>query len=549
MSSVWRVACVRIPRFPIAAAWNARRPDAAKCLTETSGAGDPSSPAPGDAPSLPNSPGSSWAPVWDEQPVALVDGTRLRAVSSAASRARVRPGMTVPEARAVCAALTVIRWSDDTISAAATAVTAALLAASPQVTPVAGEPGLWWVGATGFDALGGERTLAQALMDVGRRWHPRTRVAIAGSCAAARAATWAVGAALGPVRIPLGGDARYLARAPLALIPMDDEMRETLAALGMRDAGAFAALEAEDVERRWGDVGLAAWRLARGEDERRPVLARGAPPRTVDAELAASTPTMEPVLFLVRAALDTLASALVADGRSAAVVAITLTLDDARSALPKAGAQAHTVTREIRIPRPTARAVHLFDHCRALLERWPLTAPACGVRVSITATAPLAGEQGDLLASEWRDPSAIDAALARLRAELGDDGVVKPVARDEHAPERAGAWVSDDTDTDAGDADAGTAPDDAQADAERSVLRLLETPEPAQVACAGDAPSAVRWRGRRIALAHVTGPEHLSGDWWRDDAYRRTYWQGEGDGMELVLFRERDAWYVQGWYD
>jgi protein ImuB len=485
--------------------------------------------------------------VWDEQPIALVDGTRLRAVSAAAARARVRPGMTVPEARAMCAGLTVIPWYDDPIIAATTTVTAALLAASPQVTPVAGEPGLWWVGAAGFDALGGERALARALVDVGQRWHPRTRVAIAGSCVAARAATWASGAALGPVRIPLGGDARYLARAPLALIPMDDEMRDTLAALGMRDAGAFAALEAEDVERRWGDEGLAAWRLARGEDDRRPVLARAAPPRTVDAELAASTPTMEPVLFLVRAALDTLASALVADGRAAAVVAITLTLDDARSALPRAGARAHTVTREIRIPRPTARAAHLFDHCRALLERWPLTAPACGVRVSITATAPLAGEQGDLLATEWRDPSAIDAALARLRAELGDDGVVKPVARDEHAPERAGAWIPGDTD--AGDDDAGAAPEVANVDAERSALRLLETPEPAVVACDGDAPRAVRWRGRRIALAHVTGPERISGDWWRDDGYRRTYWQGEGDGMELVLFRERDAWYVQGWYD
>src|SRR6185437_2477574 len=338
------------------------------------------------------------------------------------------------------------------------------------------------------------------------------------------------GATTGPVRIPLGGDARYLARAPLALIPMDDEMRDTLAALGLRDAGAFAALEAEDVERRWGDEGLAAWRLARGEDDRRPVLARAAPPRTVDAELAASTPTMEPVLFLVRAALDTLASALVADGRAAAVVAITLTLDDARSALPRAGARAHTVTREIRIPRPTARAAHLFDHCRALLERWPLTAPACGVRVSITATAPLAGEQGDLLASEWRDPSAIDAAL------------------DAHAPERAGAWVSDGTGSAADDDGAG-APDAPNADGERSALRLLETPEPAVVACDGDAPRAVRWRGRRIALAHVTGPERLSGDWWRDDRYRRTYWQGEGDGMELVLFRERDAWFVQGWYD
>ena len=40
---------------------------------------------------------------------------------------------------------------------------------------------------------------------------------------------------------------------------MDEELRETLHSLGIRDGGALAALSADDVERRWGPEGLAAW--------------------------------------------------------------------------------------------------------------------------------------------------------------------------------------------------------------------------------------------------------------------------------------------------
>ncbi|MFL5620673.1 MAG: hypothetical protein ACJ79A_20020, partial [Gemmatimonadaceae bacterium] len=365
---------------------------------------------------------------WDEHPIALIDagGKRLRAVTAAAGRAGVRAGMRPAEARALCADLVELPWDDVAIEAAITEASAALLSASPQVTPVEGAPGLWWVGASGFDPVGGERALAVELLRVAKRWHPRPRAAIAGSCVAARAATWA-GASFDPRAtdrslvhvVPAGHDAAYLAPAPLALVPMDEELRAALHALGLRTVGALAALTAEDVERRWGDAGIRAWRLARADDLRRPVLARVETQPAVEVELAAPSSTMEPVLFLVRAALDRLVQELIAHGRAAAAVAITLTLDDARGALPSE--PAHTVTREMRPARPLARVAPLFERCRALLDRWTLSAPVCAVRVAIAAAAPLTGEQGDLLSASWRDIGAADAAIERLRSELGTD--------------------------------------------------------------------------------------------------------------------------------
>jgi protein ImuB len=542
---------------------------------------------------------------WDEHPVALIEagGKRLRAVTAAAARAGLRAGMRPAEARALCADLIELPWDDVAIDAAITEASAAFLSAGPQVSPVAGAPGLWWVGASGFDPVGGERALAVELLRVAKRWHPRPRVAIAGSCVAARAATWA-GATFdqrGSERslvhvVPAGHDAAYLAPAPLALVPMDEELRSALHALGLRTVGALAALSAEDVERRWGDTGIRAWRLARADDLRRPVLARVETQPAVEVELGAPSSTMEPVLFLVRAALDRLVQELVAHGRAAAAVAITLTLDDARGALTSK--PLHTVTREVRPARPLARVAPLFERCRALLDRWTLSAPVSAVRVAISAAAPLTGEQGDLLSASWRDIGAADAALERLRAELGPNAIVRAVHQDTHRPERAGVWrdalevetivrTRDVPRNDGPGADPSTAlgmtkgvipsersesrdlhsraPRRAMTDVPRALQvvrepdpppstmaahRALEPAEPVEVECEGEVPRVVTWRGHRIAVSRPIGPERLSGDWW-DDGYRRDYWRCESLAGEFVVYLDRadDAWRLQGWVD
>jgi protein ImuB len=509
--------------------------------------------------------------------------------------------MRPAEARALCADLIELPWDDVAIGTAITEGSAQLLAASPQVTPVAGAPGLWWVGASGFDAVGGERVLAHTLLRVARRWHPRPRVAIAGSCVAARAATWA-GASFEQGAddrklvhvVPAGSDASYLAPAPLALVPMDDELRAGLQALGLRTVGMYASLSAEDVERRWGEVGLRAWRLARADDPRRPVLARVETHPAVEVELASPASTMEPVLFLVRAALDRLVQQMIAHGRAVAAIAITLTLDDARG--PMATGPAHTVTREARPARPLARVLPLFERCRALLDAWTLDAPVIAVRVAIVAAAPLSGEQGDLLDTSWRDLGAADAALERLRAELGTGAIVRAQAQDSHRPEKAGVWREAGAPVEPvtrepltanrnGNSDGLTPPVRASirstlpSDAPPPTLRLvspftvhgsrftepaaslappattmarraLDPPEPVEVLCDGETPRVVTWRGQRITVMRALGPERLSGDWW-DDGYRRDYWRCESIAGDLTVYWDRsdDSWRLQSWGD
>ncbi|MGZ8467965.1 MAG: Y-family DNA polymerase [Gemmatirosa sp.] len=518
------------------------------------------------------------APHWDERPIAVAEGDagparRLRVVSAHAGRLGVRAGMTVASARARCAALEVWPWDEDAVRRAIDAVSALLLVASPQVTPLAGGPGLWWVGAGGLDGVGGERGLARALHRLAGAWHPGARVGVADSCVAARAATWDYGppepvadpyaavyaaylppappparpappaAPRGCVVVPRGGCAAYLATVPLALVQMDAEVRAGLAALGVRTAGGLAALDAGDVEARWGPAGLGAWQLARGEDRRRPGLVRVEARRSVSTELAAPSTTIEPVLFLVRAALDRLVADLARDALGAAAVALTLHLD--------VGAT-RTITREVRLPRPQARVAPLFERCRALLERAALPAPVCGVTVSVPATGRLGSDQGDLLSPAWHDPAAVEAAFARIRAELGPNVVVRAVARDHHRPERAGQWLPvDGVDAPPTDAAPDLPPPTSVPTPDPAALRLLEPPESAAVEPDGaGAPATVHWRGRALAVTRADGPERLSGEWWADP-YRRDYWRCTTAAGLLLAYRDRrvGGWWVQGWYD
>ena len=559
MQPRWRVACVRIPRFPIGAVWR-NATDAESSSMQLSFALEPMEPPPPSPLTTPHSHTNGVAPkppaagsndqpkkkpFWDAEPIVLVEGQRgggnVRAATAAAGRSRIRVGMTLTEAKARCAALIARPWDDAVIAREITRATASFVAASPQVTPVTGAPGLWWIGVHGMDALGGEVELARALWYIAKEWHPQARVAIAGSCVAARAATWQAGAERWVIT-PTADDSAYLSQVPLGLIPMDPDMREALFALGVRTAGALAGLEADDVERRWGETGLGAWRLARGDDPRRPVLAHLDSRRSVTTELNPSLTSTEPLVFLLRSALERLVREGIAEGRSIATIALTLTLDDAQG---KATLQPrpHTVTREVRLPKPLARVGPLLERCRMLLEKWTLSAPVSCLTVSIAATAPLSGDQGDLLDTSWRDPAAAEAAFARLRAELGLGAIVQPALGDSHKPEEAGKWNEASLEVEV--------PIETAPDIPTTVglaHRQLEAAEPVQVDCEHERPKALRWRSRVWRIHHAVGPERLAGEWWRDP-YARDYWRCEEDGgATLVVYRRSDGeWFVQGW--
>lgn len=521
MSSIIRVACVRIPKFPIGAVWLGESSRPARPPAEPTS--DGRARETGDA-----SPGDKVVH-WDQRLLALTANERILLASSQASALGVRQGMTLPAARAMCAGLEVQAWNDRAIDQAVHRFTAACLALSPQVTPA--RPGIWWIGAHGLQGYGGESGVIRSLLTRARRWHPDARVAVASSCIAAWVATWLRGAGR---LVPRGADRALLAQAPLSLIPMDAELRDTLAALGLATAGQFAALDAGDVEQRFGSPGLAAWRLARGEDERRPTLSRPVPEDTVITELSTPAETLEPVLFLVRAALGRLIGQVASDGMAVAALEVELKLD---TSPPRSS------SRRVTLAFPLARLAPLFEQCRAILEDWALEAPVLSVVVRIIERTRPSGEQGDLLHTGWRDPAAAEAAFARLRAALGADAVVRPALRDGFALERRGAWEEERGVE--SKPPAALPPCHPPAPSPAAPLRLLSPPEP--IALTADA-TAFTWRGRRWAITDRGNAERLSGDWW-SSSFARDYASWTSEGTAFVVFLSEGTWNLHGWYD
>ena len=444
----------------------------------------------------------------------------------------------------------------------------ALFEATPRVA-VAG-PGLCRADARGWERRGGGEALARRLhRAVRRREADPAGVGIAGSGVAADAASrlailreeWGGDGSGGDeptVIVPAGEEAAFLASLPVGLLPVSEETKETLRTLGLGRVGKVAARDREELEARFGPEGIRLHRWARGEDDRVFPALSPEPVPSASMELDGAVRETEPLLFVLRRLLARLCGDLEEEGRCAERVLLRLETDGGE-----------TREAEIAPARPTRREDLLLDLCRAALERAEgapdgtgLPAPVAAVAVEVPERAPAEVRQGDLFASGRRDPAAVAATLARLRARAPDEEwVVRPDPLPDHRPERRSRWrpvEAGDRPAPGGESGGSAGERDDRLSAEDGgvpgVLRLLPEPRRVGVRADGDRPAALRDDGGVHELAAAEGPERLSGDWWRDP-YRREYYRVcTGAGELLWLYREagedgEPRWWLHGWWD
>jgi protein ImuB len=477
------------------------------------------------------------------------------AVCAHAARRGITPGMALAQAKALAGDLAAVPWDAERLARAALSVTGALLEASPRVTWDGGtggpgdrirNEGVWWVDAAG---LGEEKRLAQHLIRIAKKLDlGPVRVGIADSPIAAYAATFrrpTVPPSHAPpltTLVPSGRDVAFLAPFPIALLDLDEDLAETLGALGLATIGQIAALDGDEVEARFGPEGLAAHRLARGIDARGPSLPRDDTLPAIECDLGAPVADAEPLLFVMKGALASLGASLRAKGLAAREIAITLSLDDGSS-----------VERTVRPARPTSHEGALFDHCRAALEDWQLPEPVTAIALRATETVPGSGEQGDLLAVRWADPSALEAAFDRIRGREGTDAVARPELRDGHLPADGGAWSLNTGDRATGGQRNGTrlpVPPSRPPVPRSSALRLLASPLPVRVRLGRSGLEAFRKDDTWYDVIDWSGPERVAPRWWRTADGVRDYFTARAASGELwLLFRSKKVWFVEGWWD
>jgi protein ImuB len=463
---------------------------------------------------------------------------RVVACSRRAREEAVKEGMTATQARAVAPHVILIDAEPAAYRHGMQAVGEALLALS--VTVDVDHLGTAY--ALVPPRLGGP-VFADRAIDAVRRLGITARAGVADDRFTAWAATQATPHEA--VRIVShGGSARFLAPLPLSLLPLDGDVRRTLALLGVRTLGDFAALPPPSVGRRWSESGSDLQALARGDD-RRPLCAF-VPMEAIHErlELEDEVTELEPLLFLARPLLERACQRVVGRGRAAARVRIALR------------GEGKTTEATLAPSRPTPSARLLLDLLRAHLAERTLDHPVAILEATIVEEGALEAQELDLLDRAAPSADAVDRTVARLRAAFGEGAAFAAMLEDRHRPEAA--WSLTPFDPPASRRRPSkrarpvppvvpTPPHGGQA-----ALRLLDPPSPADVD--GDLARGARLviDGQRHAVVDLAGPSRLEGEWWTDAPLGRDYYEVEtDDGARYWIFRDHadGRLYLHGIFD
>lgn len=474
-------------------------------------------------------------PAWRAHPVVVIDEDRPQgAVLWACERARaagVQLGQRYAHALSLCGGLRARVVPPEQIEAALAELRTALHRVSPRVEP--GEPGTFWLDGDGLARIFASGTawgveISKAAAELGF-----TGSTVVGF---SRFATYAIARATRHGVTVLRGDAdeRLAAAAvPLARLDIAPKLRDALARLGVTTVGQMVRLPGGGILERFGREAHRLYQLAAGE--RWDPLVPLAPPEAPDERvlLDDEEDDVERLVFVLKTPIDRLLDRLAARGRAVTALHVELSL---KHAVGKIEVRADCIKPAA--ATLDARALLRLVHLR--LTGMPPGAPVNALRVWADDVAATREQLALFAAKPRRDLRAADEAVAKLRAELGDDAVVRAVLREGHLPEASFGWerlihvVA-------------AKPDPRLV--RPLVRRMLVRPQPLP-------PQArqVRDDGWLLsglehgAVTRIFGPYVVSGGWWTHEVHREYHFAElkRGDCLWVYYDRNRRRWFWQG---
>ncbi|WP_428938042.1 Y-family DNA polymerase [Fontivita pretiosa] len=212
---------------------------------------------------------------------------------------------------------------------------------------------------------------------------------------------------------------------------------------------------------------------------------------------------------------------------------------------------AATLRRTIHLSRPSRQPGNLFNLLRCAMENIETDTGFLGIRLVVARSQRISEEQIDLAEDET---FAAEAELAhlieRLRIRLGDRVILQPCLVESYVPEKACHAVP------ALDLVRSRTPGPCYTAAIRP-LHLLNMPEQIGVIVSPSHDCEGRcvcftWRGRVHRVIHSVGPERIAGQWWQGHHKTRDYFDVEDEtGKRYWIFRvtETRKWYVHGEFE
>jgi protein ImuB len=505
-------------------------------------------------------------PEWSGHAVAVVDRDAAQGLilwsNERARESRILPGLRYASALSLLPSLRAGVVARPDIDAAIASLTGQLRFYTPDVEPSHDEPGVFWLGASGLSLLYPSLVRwAELIRDEATRAGFRAAVVVGftrfGTCALAKTVAAAIanagGAETGPGRAKHGpggeatGPARAgqpcvlespadersgAARVPLARLSLDPAVRDTLERLGITTLGGFLALPANGVRTRFGEEAHRFHRAASG-DLATP-LQPAPPPEPLASSVHLDDPetSLERLLTVVERELRSLARSLDEHGRVLAAVATQLVFDDG--------------TRTAERLQPASPTLDLAQIVELLRLRLASVLAAHANARGVTDLhlecegAAAAHAQSELFAAKPpRDSAAAARAMARVRAELGDDAVVRAVLRDAHLPEARFAWER---------VDAVAPPKPRAVRTPPLVRRIHARALPFSPGRHRDAQAELIRHIDEGTVRETLGPYIVAGGWWTREVQREYYFVRIATGRVLWMYydRRRMGWFIQG---
>ncbi|MDH4037944.1 MAG: DNA polymerase Y family protein [Candidatus Krumholzibacteria bacterium] len=476
-------------------------------------------------------------PDWRDQPVAVVDrdtaqGTILWS-NERARESRILPGMRYAAALYLAPGLRAGVVAQNDIDAATGLLIEALRFYTPDIEPSREEAGVFWMGASGLSLLYPSLLRwAYLVYEEAMRAGFEAGVVLGYS----RFATYALARASSRPRVEVSeSDAEERARAdavPLSRLNLDADTRDTLARLGITTLGGFLALPGTGIRKRFGERAQSLHRTAKEglAAPLQPMVARE-PARAV-VNLDDPEGNLTRLMAVIEREVQTLARRLDERAEVLTGVALQLEFDDGT-----------TAAERLHPASPTLDLMQVTELLQLRLSG-TLTAHADArgvttIRIELEgATATHA--QTDLFAARpARDTAAAARALARVRAELGDDAVVKAVLRDGHLPEARFVWEPVTT---------VPMPQPRSIAATPLVRRIFSRAVPFSPGRSRDASAELIRHIDEGTVRETFGPYVISGGWWTREVQREYYFVRTAGGRSLWMFydRRRMGWFIQG---
>ena len=215
----------------------------------------------------------------------------------------------------------------------------------------------------------------------------------------------------------------YLARYPIDVLPLDDDLREYLELLGLKTIGRLQTISRPAFRRQFGPKALEVYDLALGDDRRRLRPWRPAVRIEESEPLDPPVDNTEALQFIARALAERVSASLLAQGLGTRAIRIRL---DQEAAPP--------IGIEVRFAYPMTTAGELFDGLRPRLLRATIAAPL--ERITLRAgrlEAAYVRQPGLLIRRDGFKESIADA-VARLQEEYGSSLVQRAEVHADAAP-------------------------------------------------------------------------------------------------------------------